>query len=741
MLVFEFDKKSAQKAKNAIRKGFEAGGVLLASEDNPLNSITIDDKVQSRGGFKFKTVFVAFKNGQSVQLSVKLSQHKKGDTDKEETAGDVFEVKLSSAPGKYKTLPIKNQDDHEKAIAEIAKAVLANMEKFKKASEAVKVTIPKLKGVSVSHKQRVDALKSQIADLDTQIAVVDRKIESQKEVLAEAVRQAVAKKANSASVEAANGGRNMIDVTASTYKKILQSTEETKQILAGKFSEDMQKHLHTLEAIVSELNVVDRLSAEDQLTSSGKVAARMRELKAAQPEAGGASGEGMPGKDSELPAIEVSRAIINNSEFSLPFAPSNAKEAGKPVSSKFYLANYYKGIDGGIVAFGTKEQGDDFRESVYVLIKKGRESSEFYINRGDDPSMHMNKILSFFASSEASKKRAFNDGLTVKPYETTEYSHERMFNEQIQAFSNGAFEKDEFVGQLEYSQAAKSFLEGDIAFVGKIKSKMNLGDIKDYTNIEPKPIQQKVKPIALDAESIRNNLMGDFVSDDKDVRYYLRGVMVENGRMAATNGQILIEVKTDTSAFSKNISEEGAKGIAIIGSDGKNIDANYPRIDSSIPSHNGLKGYRVDGEKLLSKINGIIKAKKYVGNNKFPPSLDIEFDGMEYAVMVSATYAKKAVEAMLKAGNKSFMVYPTSKSTAVKMVSNDGNMTVLVMPLKSGYEASDNKSPRKFKPIGSDVVAENISLDSVGDEDMQDSLGLTQNDEYEDDPNQIVFEL
>lgn len=195
MLVFEFDKKNAQKAKNAIRKGFEAGGVMLASKDDPLKSITIDDKVQSRGEFKFKTVFVAFKNGQSVQLSVKLSQHKKGDTDKEETAGDVFEVKLSSAPGKYKVLPIKNQDDHEKAIAEIAKAVLANMEKYKKALDAVKVTIPKLKGVSVSHKQRVEALKAQIADIDTQIAAVDKKIESQKEVLAEAIRQAVAKKA------------------------------------------------------------------------------------------------------------------------------------------------------------------------------------------------------------------------------------------------------------------------------------------------------------------------------------------------------------------------------------------------------------------------------------------------------------------------------------------------------------------------------------------------------------------
>ena len=190
MLVFEFDKKNAQKAKNAIRKGFSANGMELTE-----NGITLDDKIQNKGDFKFRTVYVMFKDKQSAMLNVKLSQHKKDGTDKEETAGDVFEVKISTAPGKYKVLPIKNQDDHEKAIAEIAKALVANRTKFEKASEAVKVTIPKLKGVSVSHKQRVEALKSQIADLDSQIAAADKQIEAQKEVLDEAVKQLKAKMA------------------------------------------------------------------------------------------------------------------------------------------------------------------------------------------------------------------------------------------------------------------------------------------------------------------------------------------------------------------------------------------------------------------------------------------------------------------------------------------------------------------------------------------------------------------
>ena len=93
----------------------------------------------------------------------------------------------------------------------------------------------------------------------------------------------------------------------------------------------------------------------------------------------------------------------------------------------------------------------------------------------------------------------------------------------------------------------------------------------------------------------------------KDVRYYLNGVMVRNGEMAATNGHMALLIKSES-----------------IKSDGEYIIYN-DTLKMIVTSHKGIKGYTrievIDSMTTTgsSKISITPVDGKYPGVNQFTP--------------------------------------------------------------------------------------------------------------------------
>ncbi len=152
-LLFSFDDLSSKdKAAKQLKRYFEQAGASVASVD-------VDGKIKRTAGIKNRQISLTFADSQTVSMLVKES-------------GDVFQVKLNG-----KVVPVRSQDDHKAAIAEIAAKMDSGRTAFQK--KLAKAKAPKPKGVKVSRKKRLDvvtdqrdALKEAIADVRQQIADV-----------------------------------------------------------------------------------------------------------------------------------------------------------------------------------------------------------------------------------------------------------------------------------------------------------------------------------------------------------------------------------------------------------------------------------------------------------------------------------------------------------------------------------------------------------------------------------------
>jgi hypothetical protein len=152
-LLFGFDDLSVKDkaAKQAI-KYFNRAGANVVSQD-------VDTKVKRSSGVSFRTMTLTFADSQTVGLKIKQS-------------GDIFEVTLNG-----KLIPIKNQDNHPLAIAEIVAMMDAGRTKFQaklakaqvKIPPTIKTAAPKLMQVLV---EKRDGLKSAIAEVRAEIAVL-----------------------------------------------------------------------------------------------------------------------------------------------------------------------------------------------------------------------------------------------------------------------------------------------------------------------------------------------------------------------------------------------------------------------------------------------------------------------------------------------------------------------------------------------------------------------------------------
>ncbi|MCM1128946.1 MAG: hypothetical protein NC211_03580 [Alistipes senegalensis] len=152
-LLFSFeDLSDKDKAFKKVQNYFKRGGANIISHDIP-------PKIKRSAGVSYREMFFTFADSQQVTLRIKQT-------------GDIFQVQLNG-----KVLPITNQDDHAKAIAEIVKAMEAGRAKFQKKQAMVKAKAELPKGavtssVTMQQKltQRRDELKGEIERVRKEIA-------------------------------------------------------------------------------------------------------------------------------------------------------------------------------------------------------------------------------------------------------------------------------------------------------------------------------------------------------------------------------------------------------------------------------------------------------------------------------------------------------------------------------------------------------------------------------------------
>ena len=163
-LLFSFeDLSSKDKALQTIKRAFSRMGANVVQVDIPTG-------VKRRAGISYKEINLVFADGQTVTFCVKKT-------------GDIFQVKLNN-----KALPIRNQDEQQKALQEIADAMDKGRTAFQKRLALIKVTppktirtaAPKMEKVLAERKtqlqQAVEEAKSELEGIRSQIMALDAEI-------------------------------------------------------------------------------------------------------------------------------------------------------------------------------------------------------------------------------------------------------------------------------------------------------------------------------------------------------------------------------------------------------------------------------------------------------------------------------------------------------------------------------------------------------------------------------------
>ncbi|MER2511512.1 MAG: hypothetical protein ABTQ25_03665 [Nitrosomonas ureae] len=149
-LIFSYaDLSIKDKAAKEAAKYFSRAGAHVVQQD-------VSTAAKRAAGISFREMTLTFADSQKVILRIKQT-------------GDIYQVLLNG-----KILPIKNQDDHVKAISEIVAAMDAGRTKFQKLLAAVKIrppagirtAAPKMEQVLTSKR---DALRIAISEVRAEI--------------------------------------------------------------------------------------------------------------------------------------------------------------------------------------------------------------------------------------------------------------------------------------------------------------------------------------------------------------------------------------------------------------------------------------------------------------------------------------------------------------------------------------------------------------------------------------------
>jgi hypothetical protein len=152
-LLFTFEDLSVKdKAARQAARYFSRAGANVVQQD-------VLTGVRRTSGITYREMAFTFADSQQVTLRIKQS-------------GDIFQVLLNGTPQ-----PIKNQDDHVSAIAEIVQAMDAGRSRFQKKLAAAQVRTPAGIRTAAPKMEKAlaekrDALRAAIADVREQVAAV-----------------------------------------------------------------------------------------------------------------------------------------------------------------------------------------------------------------------------------------------------------------------------------------------------------------------------------------------------------------------------------------------------------------------------------------------------------------------------------------------------------------------------------------------------------------------------------------
>ncbi len=121
----------------------------------------VGDKTKRENSISYREICIAMADSQQLALRVK-------------STGDIYQVRLNG-----KVMPIKEQDDVRKSIAEIIKLAETNSTRFQKALALKKVVMPK--GIKSTTKRKEEALTSELEELDQLIAEANAELTKLKE--------------------------------------------------------------------------------------------------------------------------------------------------------------------------------------------------------------------------------------------------------------------------------------------------------------------------------------------------------------------------------------------------------------------------------------------------------------------------------------------------------------------------------------------------------------------------------
>ena len=147
-LLFDFNNMD-KSAKEAI-KYFSRAGANVVQHD-------AGTSVKRSSGVSYREVLLTFADSQQITLRIKAT-------------GDIYQTLLNG-----KVLPIKNQNDHIKAVSEIVSAMDSGRTKFQKLLAAAKVKLPPAIKTTAPKMEQVltekrNALKTAIAEVRAEIA-------------------------------------------------------------------------------------------------------------------------------------------------------------------------------------------------------------------------------------------------------------------------------------------------------------------------------------------------------------------------------------------------------------------------------------------------------------------------------------------------------------------------------------------------------------------------------------------
>ena len=141
-LLFSFSDLDGGKAESKLTSAFKRAGAEVID--------TAVSGAKRSSGVSFRDITLTFADSQTVTVSIKQS-------------GDMFAIKVNGS-----LLPIKEQDNHPKAITEVVKAMDAGRAAFQKKQALVKVALPK---TIKSAAPKIEAtLKTKLSELEAQIA-------------------------------------------------------------------------------------------------------------------------------------------------------------------------------------------------------------------------------------------------------------------------------------------------------------------------------------------------------------------------------------------------------------------------------------------------------------------------------------------------------------------------------------------------------------------------------------------